>query len=197
MLLYKEKRKSIRNIFLLCLCLKRNIRNFWFSDFSNSLLKYKKFCKLVAKKFHFAKNKKILECFLFISWAKKVTSWNIRKFHFLKNFRVFVSWNIRKFVLFFWAIFAKPFSVDVWQCSEYVSGSEYNRVLNMSWFWIYLSGNIRKTFFKKIYKSSLSWKLGELFLRKYKKLFRSRFLYEKIQEIVLVKHFGGWGQKVC
>ena len=52
-------RKSISNFFLLRLCLKRNARNFWFSCFSNSLLKCKNFYKLVAKKFHLLKYKKL------------------------------------------------------------------------------------------------------------------------------------------
>ena len=77
--------------------------------------------------------------------------------------------------------FAKRSISDVWQCSEYTVGSEYTRflsmllVLNMLGFWIYLSRNIGKTFSKKIWEYSISWKLENVFLKKYKKLFQSRF----------------------
>ena len=57
--------------------------------------------------------------------------------------------------------FCKTFIVYVWQCSEYASGFEYNRflnlflVLNMPRFWIYLSWKIRKFGFPKIRKAFL------------------------------------------
>ena len=77
------------------------------------------------------------------------------------------------------AILAKGSIVDVWECSEYASGSEYTRVLNVSLvlnilvFWIHLSQNIRIFF---------PWKLENIFLRKYKKIFLSRFFWEKRAE---------------
>ena len=88
---------------------------------------------------------------------------NIRKAFFwenLRNFLIlelksFISQTIRKYKNFFFifrAIFAKRSIVDVCHrsCSEYASGSEYTRVPNMTGFWIYLSRNIIKPFFKKI-----------------------------------------------
>ena len=56
-------RNSMRN-FVLCLCLKINLRNVWFSGLANSFLKYKKLFK---------------SGIFFIFWAQKVTSWNIKE----------------------------------------------------------------------------------------------------------------------
>ena len=81
--------------------------------------------------------------------------------------------------------------IDVWQCSEHAScfkfamvqlcqGFEYASVLNMSGFWIDFFRDIRKLCFlkyKDFFGVSVSRKLGA-FLRKYKKLFQSRFLRE-------------------
>ena len=72
--------------------------------------------------------------------------------------------------------------VVVWQCSEYTRVLNMLLVLNMLGFWIYLSWNIRKTFFKKIWESSVSWKLEILFWEKYKKPFLSRFFRKKYQK---------------
>ena len=59
-------RKSIRNFFPLRLRLKTNIKFFRFSGLASSLLKYKKFFKLEARKFHFPKYKKHFKsCFFF------------------------------------------------------------------------------------------------------------------------------------
>ena len=99
----------------------------------------------------------------------EVLSWNISKFHFLKYKKSFFEkiWETFSEQLFlnflsldlkvcYVAIFVKCSIVDISQCSEYTLGSEYTRVpnmllvLNMLWFWIYLSRNIRKTFIKKI-----------------------------------------------
>ena len=64
---------------------------------------------------------------------------------------------------------------------KYALDSKYTRVLNMllvlnmTGFWIYFSWNKRKTFLKKIWQSSVSWKLEKLFFIRDKKLFQSRF----------------------
>ena len=106
-------------------------------------------------------------------------SWNIGNFlrvgffhfsssgsYFLKykrNMRlesfISVSQNIRKFFRkrFWWLGLKSALGIfiDVWQCSEYASGSEYTRVLNMllvlnmSEFWICLSWNTGKTLLRK------------------------------------------------
>ena len=87
------------------------------------------------------------------------------------NIKSYVTRNLRKFfkVSFFgknfegWrrkvlqvAIFCKTFHRRCLTLIWYASGSEYTRVLNMPLFlnmlgfWIYVSWNLRKTFFKKI-----------------------------------------------
>ena len=69
---------------------------------------------------------------------------------------------------------------------KYALDSKYTRVLNMllvlnmTGFWIYFSWNKRKTFLKKIWQSSVSWKLEKLFLIRYKKHFQSRFFKKYI-----------------
>ena len=105
--------------------------SFYFSIFESYFLKYKKFFKVSV-------------------------SWNITKFCFLKYkeyfFRVFRFRNIRKAFLILelkssisqnikkqktfskcvrYLFFAKHSIVYVWQRSDYVSVSEYTRILNM------------------------------------------------------------------
>ena len=115
--------------------------------------------------------------------TRKILSLNIRSFLGL-GLHNFISQNIRNFLkvdsfcfsssesyfLKYWArklhfqeykkvrkvaVFVKRSIVNVWLCSEYISDSEFTRVLNMllvlsmSGFWIYLSRNIRKFHFLK------------------------------------------------
>ena len=85
MLLYKE---NYEKLFSFALMFGKKCRRFfYFSVVTSSLLKYKKFFKHGARKFHFLKYKKL---FTFEAW--KVTSWNIRNF-----FGASLSWNKKNF----------------------------------------------------------------------------------------------------
>ena len=76
----------------------------------------------------------------------------------------------------------KRFNVDVWQCSEYASSSEYTRVLNIPGLQIDLSRNVRKFGFLKI----RGW---GAFLRKYEELFQSSFFKKKYKKFFQGKFF--------
>ena len=100
-------RKSIRKVFLLRLYLKRNKINFWFLDIASSLLKYKKFFKLGARKFHLWKCDKLFKSGFFLLFEleklllEKEEKYKARKLHFgryswnVRNVRK-VSWNVWK-----------------------------------------------------------------------------------------------------
>ena len=89
------------------------------------------------------------------------------------------------------AIFTKHSIVDVWQCSEFTSGSryaftsKYGRVLNIPF-----PKYKKNSFLRKSKKVPVSWKFEKLFLSKYKKIFQGRYKF------FWAKNFEGWGWKV-
>ena len=114
--------------------------SFCFSGFANSLLKYKKFFKLGARKFHFPKYKTFFQSGFFkIFLSSKLlpeiweVSWNIRNFfgvsvspnirkaffwENIKNFLIlelesFISWNVRKYKNFFRSWFSLFFELGL------------------------------------------------------------------------------------
>ena len=122
------------------------------------------FLKLRARKFHLLKyNTFFQSVFFFFHFSSSESyffKYKVRQFHFPKYKKVLFS---KKFRFEGWgrkvrwvATFIKNSIIDAWQWSEYASGSEYTRfinmllALNMPGFWIYLSRNIRKAFLKKI-----------------------------------------------
>ena len=97
-MLYREFHKKIsRRNFAVPYCCKdyKNVTGYktlfqsrffvWFSGFESSLLKYKKFYKLKARKFDFQKYKtSFWKGFFYFSDSESSVSGNIRKFRFLK-----------------------------------------------------------------------------------------------------------------
>ena len=82
----KRDKKFLPSRFFVC---------FW--GFVSSFLKYKKFFKLGARKFHFPKYKEHLRAGFFTFQAWKITSRNIRKFHFLKYKEFFWGFRFLKY----------------------------------------------------------------------------------------------------
>ena len=112
-------------------------KKFLIFQIASSLLKYKKFFKPEARKFHFSKYKKF-----FPEWV-------------LLTFRAWKSCKVQ-----FLEIQENALVPIFWQCSEYeyILGTIYTRFLNMLvalnilGFWIYLSWNIGKLRFLKYKK---------------------------------------------
>ena len=68
-------------------------------------------------------------------------------------------------------------------------------VLNMPWFWIYVSHNIRKPFFKKYRKVLFLENQKSFFWENIRNFFKTGFLGKNIRN-VLGKNFEVWGWKV-
>ena len=126
----------MRNIFLLGLCLKRNIRNFWLSGIASSLLKYKKFFKLGARKLCFLKYNTFFHStfFYFSNLESYFQKYKATKFHFQKYKKVLFlfpfSWKLwgffhrkykklfRRRFFFFFFFFGKSFEAGTGTCSR-------------------------------------------------------------------------------
>ena len=110
MLLYKRKYKKLFSFapFVWKVISKKVQINFWFSGFSNSLLKHKKVSNLAARKFHPPKYKVFFQtrffCFLFFVFFVFFWAWKVLFPEYKKSFKVFVSWNIRNF----WRVLVSP-----------------------------------------------------------------------------------------
>ena len=125
----------MRNSFLLCLCLKINVRNFWFFRFCK--FSYERFLSLELESSISQNIRSFIRvgCFYFSSSGKLESS---------------VSQSLRKCSRCL--LLAKISIVGFWQCSEYALGSKHVMVLNIPGFWINLSRNIRKFRFLKYKK---------------------------------------------
>ena len=126
---------------------------------------------------------------------------SIKKPFFWKNMRHFLLLElessisrslIRKYNNFYFsslgltfANFCKTFDsasnvLDIWQCSEYASGSDLNMLLvNMLGFW---NISFSKILFPNKIESFVSWKLEKSFLKKYKKLFKAGLFKKKYEK---------------
>ena len=168
--------RKVKNFFLLCLylksslstnkkCEKKYIKNFWFSGFASSLLKYKTKFKLESRKFHILKDKtfsqNVFFFFFFFSsesyflqykkFFRVSVSWNIRAFRLLKYkefLRVFVSQNIRK--AFFWENIR-----NIWILEQEIFISQ--KIRKYKNFFRVDFQNIRKAFFEKIWHIFSGW----------------------------------------
>ena len=128
-----------------CLRLKRNIRNFWFSDIASFLLKYKTFFNLRARKFYFLKFKKLFKSdFFYFSSSEsyfpkykrniRVESsifGNTRKFLVLSPESALDSYFCRTFHHRYLTVFWICLVFWIYQGTEYTSSSKYAMVLNM------------------------------------------------------------------
>ena len=131
----------MKTFFLLHLCLKRNIRNFWFSGMANSLQKYRRSFQLGARNFRFQIYKRLFQsghfhfpilesCFL--KYVRNVRlkssiSGNIRMFSLLKWKKV---WGLRTestLGSYFYKTFRYRRLTVFWICPGFwvYTGSEY------------------------------------------------------------------------